>query len=143
MKQLLVFAITLIMMIGSNSCNAAQGKKEQAVKAVTTEKVAVYYFHFTRRCITCNAVEAESKKAIEGLYPELIKKGKITFSSINLDEESSKPIANQLGIEGQCLLIINGEAKIDLTSQGFMYARSNPGKLKAEIRKVIDPLIKK
>jgi len=142
MKNLLLLSMVAIMMIGSMSCNAAQGKKNQPAKAVTAQKVEVYYFHFTRRCMTCNAVEAESKKALESLYPNLMKSGKITFKGINLDDESSKAIAEKLEVGGQSLLIVKGSKKVDLTSQGFMYAKSNPEKLKAEIKAVIDPLIK-
>ncbi|MFA5420077.1 MAG: hypothetical protein WC341_16610, partial [Bacteroidales bacterium] len=69
MKQLILMSVFAVMMIGSLSCDAAQGKKSRTVKAVTTAEVEVYYFHFTRRCVTCNAVESESKKAIESLYP--------------------------------------------------------------------------
>ncbi|MEA4839450.1 MAG: nitrophenyl compound nitroreductase subunit ArsF family protein [Bacteroidales bacterium] len=142
MKQLLLWSMVAVMMIGGMSCNAAQGKNDQSAKKVAAQNVEVYYFHFTRRCITCKAVEAESKKALESLYPAQTKAGKITFEEINLDDESSKVLAEKLGIGGQSLLIVGGGKKIDLTSQGFMYAKSNPEKLKAEIKAAIDSLIK-
>ena len=142
MKQLLLWSMVAVMMIGSMSCDAAQGKKNQSAKKVAAQNVEVYYFHFTRRCMTCNAVETESKKAVEYLYPAQTKAGKITFEGINLDDKSSKVLAEKLGVGGQSLLIVGGGKKIDLTSQGFMYARSNPEKLKAEIKAAIDPLIK-
>ena len=141
MKKLFVLSFALIVMMGGMSCNA-QGPKKQGVKAVASAKVEVYYFHFTRRCMTCNAVEAESKKAIEALYPALVKSGKISFTGLNLDDESSKSLAKKCGAEGQSLLVMNGNKRIDLTSQGFMYARSNPEKLKAELKNAIDPMIK-
>jgi len=142
MKQLLLWSMVAVMMIGGMSCNAAQGKKDQSAKKVAVQKVEVYYFHFTRRCMTCIAVEAESKKAVETLYPTQTKAGKITFEGINLDDESSKAIAEKLNVGGQSLLIVGGGKKIDLTSQAFMYARSNPEKLKAEMKAAIDSLIK-
>jgi hypothetical protein len=86
-------------------------------------------------------VEEESKKAVESLYPDQVKKGTVTFKAINLDDESGKPVAERCKVSGQSLLIISGEARIDLTSEGFMYARSNPDKLKEEIKKAIDPLL--
>ena len=141
MKKLFLLSFALIMMLGGISCNAKSANKEKAKTAVSS-KVEVYYFHFTRRCVTCNAVETESKKAIQELYPELVKSGKITFKAYNLDEASSAAIAKKSGAEGQSLLVIKGAKKTDLTSQGFMYARSNPEKLKAELKKTIDPLIK-
>ena len=141
MKNLFLVSFALILMLGGISCNAQSSNKTKA-KTANSNKVEVFYFHFSRRCMTCNAVEAESKKAIEALYPALVKSGKITFKSYNLDEESSKAIAKKCGAEGQSLLVIKGTNRTDLTSQGFMYAKSNPEKLKAELKKTIDPLIK-
>lgn len=140
MKKLIVLSFALIMMLSGISCNAQTAKKQTA-KVVSTGKVEVVYFHFTRRCMTCNAVETESKKALEAMYPQLIKSGKITFKSINLDDASSKTAAEKCGAEGQSLLVMSAGKRIDLTSQGFLYAVSNPAKLKAELRKTIDPLL--
>jgi hypothetical protein len=140
MKKVILFSLALMLMLSGISCNA-QSSKKQDVKAVATSKVEVYYFHFTRRCMTCNAVETESKKAVEAMYPKLMKSGKISFKAINLDDASSKTAAEKCGAEGQSLLVISGGKRIDLTSQGFMYAISNPEKLKAELKKAIDPLI--
>lgn len=87
-------------------------------------------------------METESKKAVETLYPEQIKKGLITFKSINLDEESSASLAKKNKVEGQSLLVIGKKKRIDITQDGFIYARSNPEKLKDKLKKTIDPLIK-
>ena len=103
-------------------------------------KVEVYYFHYTRRCVTCQAVEAETLKAVKQLYPEQYKKGLITFKSLNLDEKSSDALSKKCKAEGQALLVITGSKRIDLTEQGFMNARSKPEVLKAELKKSIDPL---
>ncbi len=105
-------------------------------------KVEVYYFHYTRRCVTCQAVEAESQKIISTLYAKEMKEGKIKFIGVNLDEKNSKVIARKCKAEGQALLVISGSKRIDLTEEGFMYAKPKPEKLKAELKKVIDPLLK-
>jgi hypothetical protein len=140
MKNLMVLSFALLLILGGISCNA-QGSKKLEAKVVASSQIEVYYFHFTRRCMTCNAVETESKKAVEAMYPKLVKSGKITFKAINLDDTSSKAAAEKCRAEGQSLLVIGGGKRIDLTSQGFMYAISNPEKLKAELKKAIDPLI--
>jgi len=138
MKQLMTLGFAFIIMIGSYSCNAQTKKQEQT--SVATQKVEVYYFHFTRRCHTCESVEAESKKAVETLYPEQVKKGTTTFQALNLDDESSKKIAEKLKVSGQSLLIIKGGKQVDLTDKAFMYATTSPEKLQAEIKKAIDTL---
>lgn len=140
MKKFMVCSFALLMLMGSLSCDA-QNAKKQASKAVASGMVEVYYFHFTRRCMTCNAVEAVTKKAVQELYPSLVKSGKISFKSINLDEANSKAAAEKCAVEGQSLLVVSGSNRLDLTSQGFMYAVNNPEKLKAELKKTIDPLL--
>jgi hypothetical protein len=139
MKKIILLSLVLFMVLGGTSCNA-QNTKKQDVKAISTGKVEVIYFHFTRRCMTCNAVETEAKKAVEVMYPKLVKAGTITFKSINLDDASSKTAAEKWGAEGQALLIMGSGKRIDLTREGFMYAVNNPEKLKAELKKAIDPL---
>ncbi len=83
------------------------------------------------------------KKAIEELYPEQFKNDKISFTAVNLDDDISKAIAEKCKASGQSLLVIGGGKRIDLTSQGFMYARTNTAKLKEELQKAIDPLMEK
>jgi len=125
----LIFVLTLL--IPTMACNAQSDKK--AIKAASTDKIEAYYFHFTARCVTCKAVEAEAKADIKSLYGD-----EISFQSVNLDEESSKTLAEKLQISGQTLLIAKGETKINITNEGFMYARTNPDKFKAIIKEKID-----
>lgn len=122
------------MIMGTWSCNAQTNKKDTKTNAST--KVEAYYFHFSARCVTCKAVEAEAKKNIESLYG-----GKVPFQSVNLDDASSKALAEKLQIGGQTLIVIKGDTKIILTNEGFMYARNNPEKFKSIIKEKVDPLI--
>ena len=124
MKKSILFFLTLFMISGIFGGNPSP--------KVTIE---VYYFHFMRRCMTCTNVEKVSKEAVETLYPEQVKKGDITFKSINLDEKEGEAIGAKYKIEGQTLIIFRGNKKVDLTDKGFMYANNSPEKLKAEIKK--------
>ena len=134
MKNSVIISFALAVIMGSWSCNAQTGKKESTGNAAA--KVEAYYFHFTARCVTCKAVESEAKSNIESLYG-----GKVTFQSVNLDEASSKALAEKLKVEGQSLLIVKGETKINLTNEGFLYARTNPEKFKSIIKENVDPLM--
>ena len=113
-----------------------------AVTPPSGEKVDVYYFHFTRRCQTCLNVEKVAKEAVETLYPEQVKKGEITFQSINLDEKEGADLGKKCKVEGQTLIVICGDKRIDLTDKGFLYANGNPEKLKAEIKKTVEDVSK-
>jgi hypothetical protein len=140
MKQLFLLVMVSLMVMGGLSCTAQSGQNQKSSVAVDS-KIEVYYFHFTRRCMTCNTVESETKNALQMLYPNQLKSGDLTFTSINLDDDGSKAVAQKCKAGGQGLLVMEGDKRIDLTSQGFMYAVNNPDKLKQEIQKAIDPLM--
>ncbi|HQK37436.1 MAG TPA: nitrophenyl compound nitroreductase subunit ArsF family protein [Bacteroidales bacterium] len=134
----------LFLMAGSlfsAGCNAQPSAKANEKAGTSGDKIEAYYFHFTARCVTCRTVEAKAKENIETLYPDLVKQGKISFQSINLDEEANLPLARKLGVGGQTLLIVKGSTKIDLTPYGFMYAMHQPDKLKAIMKEKIDNLL--
>ena len=133
MKNLVV-CIFAIMLMSSFLGNAQTSQKEAQSPAFN--KIEAYYFHFSTRCQTCRAVEAETKADIETLYA-----GKVSFKVINLDDASSKAIAEKLKISGQTLLIVKGNQKINLTNEGFMYATTDPAKLKSIIKQKVDGLL--
>ena len=105
------------------------------------DKIEVYYFHFTRRCATCTAVEEETKNALMELYPEKMKTGEINFISVNLEDNDNESLAEKYEVSAQTLLFVCGTEKVNLTNKGFMYARNNPDKLKKEIKLTIDNLL--
>jgi len=134
MKNLVGLSFALVMLMGSWSCNAQAGKKD--TKSTNSSKVEAYYFHFTARCYTCKNVEATAKESLASLYGD-----KVSFQSVNLDDASSKTLAEKLNVGGQTLMIVKGDTKIILTNEGFIYANSNPDKLKAIIKEKVDPLL--
>ena len=140
MKKLISLSVVLLV-VSFLSVNTLAADKKTQTTVSKAAKVEVYYFHFTRRCVTCQAVETETKTAISALYPAQAKKGLITFKAVNLDEKKSEALAKKCKAEGQALLVISDGKRIDLTEQGFMYAKSSPNKLKAELKKTIDPLL--
>ena len=86
------------------------------------------------------AVESESEKAVRELYPEKVESGEITFLSINLEEESNEALAEKMEVSGQTLLVVRGDKQDNLTNTAFMYAKTNPEKLKKAIRESIEKL---
>lgn len=117
-------------------------KNEKPAFSPEEKKVEVYYFHNTRRCATCQAVEDETKKALEQFYPTQMKDGFVTFLSINLEEGDNEAFAEKLGVSGQTLLFVAGDKKVDLTNDAFMYANTKPEKLQKAIRKTVDEMLK-
>jgi hypothetical protein len=122
------------------SCNA-QTSENQKTKNAISEDLQVYYFHNTKRCATCNAVENETKMALEMFFEDNMKAGTIEFNSLNLEEDEGKEMAQSLHVSGQTLLIVKGETHVNLTNEGFMNARTNPTKFHEIIKTQIDKLL--
>lgn len=98
-------------------------------------EVKAYYFHTSRRCVTCKTVEKVSAESLKELYGD-----KIQLKSVNLENEENKKLAKSLEVNGQSLLFTNGSKKVDITTDGFMYAVRDPEKLKAKIKETVESL---
>ena len=118
-----------------------QKTEDQLSETVASDDIQVYYFHNTKRCATCNAVEDETKMALEMFYSEKMEAGTIEFTSLNLEEQEGETMAQKLQISGQTLLIVKGGTRVNLTNDGFMNARTNPTKFHEIIRTNIDELL--
>jgi hypothetical protein len=136
-----VFALIVILTTFSVSCNTQTEKKQQVI-AVSGNDVEIYYFHMTTRCVTCNTIEAETRRNVEMLYPEQFKSGKISFTSLNIEEPAGKATGEHLGVNSQTLLIVKGDQKINITNEGFLYAVAKPEKFTEIIKEKVDPLLK-
>ncbi len=136
-RLFLAFALLLPVI----ACNGQSNNKQESTSG-SSNTVEAYYFHFNARCMTCKTVEAQAKTDIESLYPELVKSGKVSFTSVNLDEAEGKVIGDKVGVNGQTLLLVKGGQKINITNEGFMYAVSQPEKFKAVIKEKVDGLLK-
>ena len=113
----------------------SQTNKNEA-KAASPNQVEAYYFHNTSRCVTCKTVEAEAKADLQSLYGS-----QVTFKALNLEDEATKAIAKKLEVSGQTLLLVKGDQKINITNEGFLYARTNPAKFKKIIKEKVDQLL--
>lgn len=135
MKAIKFFGILMFISTMSISC-AGQDKTTESTSVSQSDDVHVYYFHNERRCATCRAVEAESRKAVKALYGD-----KVSFAAYNLDNEEGEKMGKEVGTDVQSLLVISGNNKIDITNEGFLYARNEPEKLKQVIKEKVDPLL--
>jgi hypothetical protein len=142
MKTIRLF-IGIALLIQFLSCNAQSPSKEIKASDNNSDKIEAYYFHFTARCVTCRTIEAKAKEDLEVLYPNQVKQGLIRFQSVNLEEASSKTLAQKLGVSGQTLLLVKGDQKVNLTNEGFMYAVAKPEKFKEIINEKVDSLLSK
>ena len=140
MKILKFSLLFMFVALSLFACNA-QTTENQKIENVKSEDVQVYYFHNTKRCATCNAVENETRVALEMFFEDKMEAGTIDFTSLNLEEDEGKTMAQTLNVSGQTLLIVKGETHVNLTNEGFMNARTNPTKFHKIIKTQIDKLL--
>jgi len=136
MKHIIyVIALTLAFTsCGQKNKTAESATATQQEITIDENQTTVIYFHSNHRCATCMAVENVTKEAVDSY------KGKVPFYSVDITLDDSKALMKKYGIGVQSLVVVNKDQKIDLTSEAFMYARSNPDKVKASLKTTIDAL---
>jgi len=111
-----------------------------------TKKLEVIYFHATRRCPTCMAIEENTKKTLDTYFSNRLKSGTIKMTVINVDEDKNKSIAEKYEATGSALFLTirntGKEAKTDMTDYAFSYARNNPDKFMTGLKDKINELLK-
>ena len=107
----LVFAIALVHISVSpnkrteSSVRGSSSKSAEVQKAKPAEKIQVFLFHATRRCITCINIGTYAKKTVEQKFPEELNSGKIEFREINIDLPENKELANKFKATGSAFFI--------------------------------------
>lgn len=142
MKKIALLLLLITGITGTSFCETGSNENSGGPILVTGKNVTVFYFHFTRRCTTCNNVEKISKETVEQQYAAKVQSGEVAFKSVNLDEKEGEAIGAKYKIEGQTLIVISGDKRVDLTDKGFLYANNSPEKLKAAIKKAVDGMLK-
>ncbi len=97
--------------------------------------VEVYYFHGTRRCDTCNAVEKVATEALKQYFGD-----QLVLKSVNREDDKNNALVKKYQIAGQALIIVKDGKKTDLTNMAFMNAERSPYRLKTKIKETIDKL---
>lgn len=114
-----ILAISLALISCSN-------KNKQQVTSVdkSISKIEVLDFHSTHRCMTCNAIEANTKYTLNTYFSKELKDNKIIFLVINVDEKENEKIAEKFEASGTALIlnVIKNEieTQINLTDFAFM-----------------------
>lgn len=98
----------------------------------------VLFFHNTRRCVTCDAIENETKKVLSENFSDEVKKGEIVLKIYDAEEKANRELVKELGVTGTALIVRDGDEIKNLSSKGFMYAVKQPEKLRKAIIKALE-----
>ena len=131
----IAFAVLTAFFITSSGFAQSPANKASSANE-NKPAVSVYYFHFNARCATCRAIESEAQLNVQLLFGD-----EVTFAAYNLDEPAGEAKGKELGVNGQTLLVVKDDKRINLTNEGFLYARTNPEKFKEILQEKIKPLL--
>jgi hypothetical protein len=137
MKQIMMFSLALFFAFAcADKPKETESETDTQDQIEKTGEVNVYYFHTSRRCATCNAVEDVAEESVKELYGDMV-----NFAAYNLENEDGEKLAGKIGVPGQALVVYCDGELVDLTGDAFMHARSNPDKLKSLIQETVDPFL--
>lgn len=138
--KLLSFAFMLVF----TACQGQDNSKTIATTDAST-KIEVIDFYGTHRCVTCEAIEANAKYTVDTYFRDAVKKGKLVFKTVNVDEKKNYAIAESFEATGTALFIniIKGgkEQHIDLTNFAFEKGRDKEA-FSAELKMKIEEQLK-
>ena len=145
MKNLFYTLIAAILLI---SCgNSTEKKTETASTDVKqAERIEVLYFHGAQRCVTCKAIEANTKALLDSLYSNEIASGKIVYKIIDISQKENEKVADKYEVTWSSLFVNrwkNGTEEVNnMTEFGFANAKNDPDSFKNGIKNKIDELLK-
>ena len=139
MSKTIKFLTILTIGLLFTACNGQNKSKDQSLDQ-SISKIEVIDFHSTHRCMTCNAIEKNTKYTLDTYFSKELEANKITFQVINVDEKENEKIAEKFEAAGTALIlnvIKDGKEKqLNLTEFAFMNGNDQEGfseKLKAKI----------
>jgi len=125
MKQFKILSVLMLSLM-LFSCNG-NAQSKQAKSTNSKNKIEVIDFHSTHRCMTCNAIESNTKHTLDTYFADELADGSITFQSVNVDEKKNYEMAEKFEASGTSLflnVIIDNKATIiNLTEFAFAKGR--------------------
>lgn len=139
-KIISLLALTLFI----SSCKG-QSKDEIKTPTQSISKIEVLDFHSTHRCMTCIAIEENTRYTLETYFEKELKEGSLSFQTVNIDEKENEKLAEKFQAVGTSLyfnIIKNGkERQVDLTEFAFMYGNEKE-KFSEELKNKINTQLK-
>ena len=100
------------LVLRENKTSASPAMPPAAPGAATAAKAApgaapfvAYYFHTTRRCRTCLKIQAQAQEAVQTGFAEELKRGRLAWQPVNLEEPGNEHFAAEYKVTGSSLVI--------------------------------------
>ncbi|MCU0678887.1 MAG: nitrophenyl compound nitroreductase subunit ArsF family protein [Planctomycetes bacterium] len=119
--SLLFLSLTVVLAGCENATsatgeNAVAGDQPMSSAKLAEDRLEVFYFHSTNRCVSCLTIGRYVKETMEQRFPEQLKSGLIDYREINVDLPENKETAKKFKATGSSLYInriIDGQDNIE------------------------------
>lgn len=150
-KNLIILCIFLITIL--TACNKQRLSPEvknaksenEAIAKIAADKLEVYYFHRTQRCVSCMTMGEYINKTILEYFADEMANGVIDYQEINIDLPENKDLARKFQATGSALFlnaIQNDEDHIQNVMEIWNWKSSEDG-FKSALKQKIDNLLGK
>ncbi len=78
-----------------------------AADAPRTHKVIAYYFHNTKRCMTCNKIERLAEEALREQFAEPLETGVLEWRVVNMEEPPNTHFVHDYQLVASSLVIVD------------------------------------
>jgi len=82
----------------------------QSQSLAAEKKLIVYYFMTTYRCKSCLFIEQNTKAAVEATFANELKRGRIEFKMVNIDEAQNKHFVDEYGLYTKSVVLADLKA---------------------------------
>jgi len=111
-KYIIIIAIFIVIALGFILINNKEKKEEvntnysvMEIKLPKVDKIEVFVFHNTQRCVSCINVGKYAKQTIDKNFSKELISGKIVFKEINVDLPENYQLAEKFKAAGSSLYI--------------------------------------
>lgn len=112
-KYIIIIIIFAVVVVGFILFNSYSQEKEQTninysvidIKSPKVEKIEIFLFHATQRCISCINIGKFAKQTIDNNFSEELSTEKIVFKEINIDLPENYQLVKKFQASGSSLFI--------------------------------------
>lgn len=88
---------------------SSQGKSSQGILEKKTPQegryISIRYLHGAARCISCETIEKYANEAIRSAFSDELSKGKLTWSSVNVETSLTSYLIQKYELSSQSLIL--------------------------------------
>jgi len=108
---LLFVGVSLLYVIARETDTPDTAEVDQiadaAVEETSENAVIAYYFHYTRRCATCNKIEELSNRVVTERFADELKDGRLIWKSLNVEDSGYEHFEKDYGLISQSLVLVD------------------------------------